>query len=88
MHVELTMTTPACPMGEFITDKARRAALPCCRRTWPSNRAGVGTAVDARQDVGERKANLRLAALNPKYGKCVSPSPPEIVAASAEAGSK
>ena len=25
VHVELTMTTPACPMGEFITDKARRA---------------------------------------------------------------
>jgi hypothetical protein len=44
--------------------------------------------MDARQDVGERKADLRLAALNPKYGKRVSPSPPEIVAASAEAGKK
>ena len=25
VRVELTMTTPACPMGELITDKARRA---------------------------------------------------------------
>ncbi len=31
VRVELTMTTPACPMGELITDNARRAvaaALP------------------------------------------------------------
>ena len=31
VRVELTMTTPACPMGELITDSARRAvaaALP------------------------------------------------------------
>jgi len=39
--------------------------------------------VDARQDVGERKANLRLAALNPKYGKRASPRPLEIIVASA-----
>ena len=25
VRVELTMTTPACPMGELITDNARRA---------------------------------------------------------------
>ena len=25
VRVELTMTTPACPMGEIITDNARRA---------------------------------------------------------------
>ena len=25
VRVELTMTTPACPMGEMITDNARRA---------------------------------------------------------------
>ncbi len=25
VHVELTMTTPACPMGGLITDHARRA---------------------------------------------------------------
>ncbi len=25
VRVELTMTTPACPMGELITDSARRA---------------------------------------------------------------
>ncbi|HUX25822.1 MAG TPA: metal-sulfur cluster assembly factor [Burkholderiales bacterium] len=31
VHVELTMTTPACPMGDLITenaDRAVRAALP------------------------------------------------------------
>jgi metal-sulfur cluster biosynthetic enzyme len=31
VHVELTMTTPACPMGDLITENARRAvsaALP------------------------------------------------------------
>ncbi len=31
VRVELTMTTPACPMGDLITDQARRAvaaALP------------------------------------------------------------
>lgn len=25
VHVEMTMTTPACPMGDLITDNARRA---------------------------------------------------------------
>jgi metal-sulfur cluster biosynthetic enzyme len=25
VHVELTMTTPACPMGDLISDNARRA---------------------------------------------------------------
>ena len=25
VHVQMTMTTPACPMGDLITDEARRA---------------------------------------------------------------
>ena len=25
VHVEMTMTTPACPMGDLMSDKARRA---------------------------------------------------------------
>ena len=25
VHIELTMTTPACPMGDLITDNAQRA---------------------------------------------------------------
>ena len=64
VRVELTMTTPACPMGDTITDHARRAVgalLP----------DGVGVdvelvwdpIVDARPDVRERKADLRLARL-------------------------
>ena len=27
LRVEMTMTTPACPMGELITDNARRALV-------------------------------------------------------------
>ena len=27
VHVEMTMTTQACPMGDLITDNARRAVL-------------------------------------------------------------
>ena len=58
VRVELTMTTPACPMGDLISenaDRAVRAALP--RGRGRRSGAGVGPAVDPRLDVGERKAD-------------------------------
>ena len=61
VRVDLTMTTAACPMADMIVDQARDAIRAIVGPQDGGRRpAGLGSAVDARQDDRRRARALRL----------------------------
>ena len=61
VHVDLTMTTAACPMADMIVDEAREAIRSITPRdTRDRGHAGLGSALDAGQDDRRRARALRL----------------------------
>ena len=71
-RVQMTMTTPACPLGDYLSDAVEfghlktgcRASNRCKRRS-PSSRHGSG------DDVGRREIPIGLVACRPSdFGRC------------------